>query len=98
MPRREAHAQEIADEVAEPGHREPCAILGAAAAHLGDHDVGAAAGEGEDDLRRQHLAQEIADERAASDQLAEVVAEARAVGAVAAGFGQCPRDEDGHGQ
>ncbi|NEV03235.1 hypothetical protein, partial [Bradyrhizobium uaiense] len=42
-----------------------------------------AAGEGEDDLRRQHLAHEIADEGAAAQQSAEVAAKARTVGAVA---------------
>ena len=84
MARREAHAEEIADQIGKAGGRKPRAIFGAGAAHLRHHDVGPAAGEGEDDLRGQHLAQHIADEGAARDQAADVAAKAAGFGAVAA--------------
>ena len=65
MARREAHAKQIADQIGETDGRKPRAIFGAGAAHMRDDDIGSAAGEGEDDLRGQHLAQHIADEGAA---------------------------------
>ena len=84
--RREADAAQVADQVGKAGAREPRAIFGAAAAHLRHHDIGATAGEGEDDLRGQHLAQHIADEGAAAEQAADIAAEAADLAAIAAGF------------
>ena len=94
MARREAHAEQIADQVGEAGGGEPRAIFGAGAAHLRHHDIGSAAGEGEDDLRGQHLAQHVADEGAAGEQAADIAAKSAACGAVAARLRQRQGDRD----
>jgi hypothetical protein len=83
MARREADAEQVADQIRKSGRREPGAIFGGGAAHLRHHDVRSAAGKGEDDLRSQHLAQHIAEKGAVADQLADIAAEAAAHAAVA---------------
>ena len=59
MARREFDAEQIAHQVGEARTREPGAVFGAGPAHLRHHHIGAAAREGEDDRRRQHLLDEL---------------------------------------
>src|SRR5712672_4661932 len=96
MARREAHAEQVADQIGEARRRKPRAVFGAGAADLRDHDIGSAAGEGEDDLRGQHLAQHVADEGAAGEETADVAAKsAAALRAVSRRLRQ--RERDGYG-
>ena len=92
VPWRQAHADEIADEIGEACGGEPGAIFGASPAHLRHHDVRSAPCEDENDLRGQHLAQRVADEGAAGEEAADIAAKSAAFSAHAARFRQRKRD------
>jgi hypothetical protein len=97
MMRGETDATQVPEQISKTRGREPGAVFGAGTSHLGDHHIGAATSEGEDQRRCQHLAQHIADEAAVREQAVDVGAESAAFGAITgtSGFRQRCRDTDG---